>query len=194
MRWHPGDRRAHTGEGMEEGPLPLRIPCLILVTALAAVPHLLAQGRFEVVGARTLKDAVPRDFYLEGNAVPVEKRNAVLIETPSGARVLAALVVTSGFASRFPQKYSGMLISEGTLSLCSRPLSVGSYGFGLREPAATSNANARFVLYNQAGQKIWECVARKDFRLKEPRPLQAVVDTARLARLYLGRYWIELGP
>jgi hypothetical protein len=168
------------------------MPLLIAVFAILTAPLCRAQGVFEILGGRRLKDAIPRDFYLEGNAVPVEKRNAALIETPSGARLLVALVVTSGWASQLPHKYSGMLISEGPLSLCGNPLTVGSYGFGLHRPAVTSRSNAQFVLYNQAGQKIWECAVKKNPQLTEPRPIQATVDTPHSARLYLGRYWLEL--
>jgi hypothetical protein len=124
----------------------------------------------------------------------VEKRNAVLIKSPSGTRVLLALVVTSGWASQLPHKYSGMLISEGPMSLCGHPLTVGSYGFGLHRPAFESTGNAEFVLYNQAGQRIWACAATKDLHLTEPRPLQVILDTPRSAQVYLGRYRLELQP
>jgi hypothetical protein len=179
---------------MKERSFPLRIPFLFLVFMLAAPPIGLAQGGFAILGGRRLKDAIPRDFYLEGNAVPVEKRNALLIETPSGGRVLLALVVTSGWASQLPHKYSGMLISEGLLSVCGNSLAVGSYGFGLHRPALPSSSDAEFILYNQAGHKIWECAAKKNLHLSEPRPLQAILDTPRSARVYLGRYWVELRP
>jgi hypothetical protein len=179
---------------MKPGKLPLRSASSILVLTLAAALLGVAQGGFELVTGRKLRDAIPRDFYLEGSALPVEKRNAVLIKTPSGTRVLLALLVTSGWASQLPHKYSGMLISEGPLSVCGHPLMVGSYGFGLQRQAFESIRDAEFILYNQAGQKIWECLAKKDLRLTEPRPLQAVLDTPHSARVYLGRYGLELRP
>lgn len=179
---------------MNRGKQSLRIACSIVVFTLAGVPSGFSQGRFRILSAKSLKRAVPRDFYLEGSAVPVEKRNATLIETPSGAKVLIGLLVTSGYASQLPQKYSGMLISEGSLSVCGNPVAVGSYGFGLHRSAASDNADAEFVLYNQAGQAIWDCAARKDLRLREPRPLQVILGTHASARLYLGRYWAELEP
>jgi hypothetical protein len=170
----------------------MRLPFLILVFALTVAPLGRAQRGFEVSTDGSLKGTIPRDFYLEGSAIQVEDRNAVLIETPSGARVLLALVVASGWASRLPHKYSGMLISEGPLSICGTPLTVGSYGFGLHRPTGPSGSNAEFVLFNQAGQEISECVAKKDPHLREPRPVQAIVDTPYSARLYLGRYWVQL--
>lgn len=162
--------------------------------ALLASSWALAQGGFEVLSRKALSSAVPRDFYLQGSALLVERRNAVLLESPSGARALAALIVTSGWASRFPHKYAGMLITEGKLAVCGNPLGVGSYAFGVQRPEITNAGAAEFLLYNQAGQEIGACAVRKDLQLKEPRPLQAVVDGPRSARLYVGRYWVELRP
>jgi len=179
---------------VKRGSLPLRIASSILVLTLAAAPLGLAQGGFQILTGRKLKDAIPRDFYLEGSALAVEKRNAVLVETPSGKRVLLALIVTSGWASQLPHKYSGMLISEGPLSVCGRRLMVGSYGFGLHRPAVESTRDAQFILYNQAGQRIWGCFAKKDLHLREPRPLQTILETPHSARLYIGRYELELRP
>lgn len=170
----------------------MRVHALILAFVLVVAQLGHGQRGFEVSTHGGLKGTIPRDFYLEGSAIRVEDRNAVLIETPSGARVLFALVVASGWASRLPHKYSGMLISEGPLSVCGTPLLVGSYGFGLHPPARPSGSNAEFVLFNQAGGEISECVAKRDFYLREPRPVQVIVDTADSARLYLGRYWVQL--
>ena len=167
---------------------------MLLLSALATGPLCLAQGRFEVLGGKALNSAVPRDFYLEGNAVPVEKHDAALIRTPSGARVLTALVATTGWASQDPHKYMGLLISEGSLSVCGNRLDAGSYGFGLQRSNANRNSDAEFALYNQAGKKIVGCHVPKDLHLKGPRPLQVVVDSATSARLYLGRYRVELRP
>lgn len=136
--------------------------------------------------------AMPKDFYLEGSAIPTEKRNAVLVRTPAEFRVLFALLDTTGYSSQTQEKYIGMLITEGSLLLGGVQVEVGSYGFGLERPAATSNADGKFVLYNQAGQKVGECVAKKDTTPSEPpRPLQLVFSQGK-ARLYLGRYWLEL--
>jgi hypothetical protein len=174
--------------------LSLSVLGWVLVVGCTSSPLALPQGRFQIIGGRNLTDAIPRDFYLEGSAMRVEKRNAVLIKTPSGARVLVALLVTSGFASRLPHKYVGMLISEGPVALCGSGLSVGSYGFGLRRLPDRNARDAEFLLYNQAGEEIGGCAAKKDLRLKEPRPLQATIAAPGSARLYFGRYWVELEP
>src|SRR5438128_6964779 len=128
------------------------------------------QSALVQVRGKEFDSAVPKDFYLEGNAIPTEKRNAALLKTPGGARVLFALIDTTGYSSEIKKKYIGMVIAEGAVSVCGNALGVGSYGFGLDKPAATSDADATFFLYNQAGEKAAECAAKKDTELKLPRP------------------------
>lgn len=151
-----------------------------------------AENSFKQITGKGFDSAMPKDFYLEGNAIPTEKRNAALVKNPAGARVLVALIDTSGYSSQIQQKYYGMLITEGSVSVCGSNAAVGSYGFGLEKPGAKSDGDAKFFLYNQAGEKVGECAAKKDDQLKTPKPLQVVLSEERAARLYLGRYWIEL--
>jgi hypothetical protein len=151
-----------------------------------------AQGAFEQLTGKAFESAVPNDFYLEGNRIPVEKRNAALLKTPAGARLVLALIDTTGYSSQIKQKYIGMVITEGTVSVCGVSLSVGSYGFGLEKPAASSSEDAKFFLYNQAGDKVGDCAAKKDNALKQPKPLGVVLSKEGGARLYLGRYFLEL--
>jgi hypothetical protein len=152
-----------------------------------------AQGVFKVEKGEAFNKIVPRDFVLEENAIPTEKRNTVLVVTPSGARVVAGLLDTSGYSSQVQEKYLGMLISEGNVEVCGNQVGVGSYGFGLaKSPGATQGKTSRFMLYDQAGKKIVECTAEWDSNLKGPRPLQVVVGGGGTARLYVSRTWVEL--
>jgi hypothetical protein len=145
-----------------------------------------AQGAFEQISGKAFDSAIPNDFYLEGNRIPVQKRNAALLKTPAGARLLLGLIDTTGYSSQIQEKYMGMVITEGKVSACDIPLSVGSYGFGLEKPAG------KFFLYNQAGEKVGECGAKKDSAVKQPKPFNIVLGKNGGARLYLGRYFIEL--
>jgi len=151
-----------------------------------------AQGAFEQVTGKTFDGALPDKFYLEGNAIPTQKRNAAMLKTPAGARLIMALLDTSGYSSRIQEKYKGMLITEGSIFLGDLNVGVGSYGFGLETPEPTSDADAKFFLYDQAGEKVGECAAKKDAQIERPRPLQVVLGKEGPAKLYLGRYWIEL--
>jgi hypothetical protein len=136
-----------------------------------------------------IEGALPGNFYLEGNAIPTEKRNAVLISTANAPRVLFALIDTTGYSSQIQQKYIGMMISEGKLDVCGNDLGVGSYGFGLEKPEAQSNPEAQFRVYDQAGKQLFACGAAKDSKLTNPKPLQVAKSSS---RLYLGRYWVEV--
>ena len=84
--------------------------------------------------------------------------------------------------------------SGGPLSLCGNSLKAGTYAFGLRRPAAAHGGDSKFVLYDQAGETVRECISKRDPDLTGPRPLQAVSHTPNSVRLYLGRYWIEMRP
>ncbi len=167
---------------------------LVVAICLVGARALPGQGSFEPVTGKAFDSAVPKDFYLEGNAIPTEKRNAVLVRTPARARLLLALIDTTGYSSQIRQKYVGMIIAEGKVSVCGQALGVGSYGFGLDRPRDPSEGGAMFFAYNQAGEKLIECAAQRDSKIKNPRPLQVVSEKGEAARFYLGRYWLELGP
>jgi hypothetical protein len=171
------------------GKISLAVLGCLLLAGARAVP---AQEGFEQVAGKLFDAAVPRDFYLEGNAIPVEKRNAVLLRTPSGARVVVALLDTSGYSSQVQEKYVGMIVAELPLSLGGAPVGVGSYGFGLKKPGAGSGAKAEVILYDQAGARIGAGAAELDVGMKGPVPLQVTLKKGSPARLYLGRYWVGL--
>ena len=170
--------------------------CGLILTAIAVLIGMprgtCAQGSFQQISGKAFESAIPNDFYLEGNRIPVEKRNAALLKTPAGARLVLALIDTTGYSSQVKQKYIGMVITEGQVSMCSVPLSVGSYGFGLEKPAPIGTEDAKFFLYNQAGEKIGECAAKKDSAVKQPKPLNIVLNKQAGARLYLSRYFLDL--
>jgi len=160
---------------------------LVAMALLMGMPgRARAQGGFELMSGKAFDSAIPNDFYLEGNRIPVQKRNAALVKTPAGARLVLALIDTTGYSSQIQQKYIGMVITEGKVSVCDVPLSVGSYGFGLDRTAG------KFFLYNQAGEPVGDCAAQKDNAVKQPKPLNVVVSKEGGSRLYLGRYFLEL--
>jgi hypothetical protein len=164
-------------------------PGILLLFATLAVPAF-AQHQFEVVTGKPFDSAVPKDFYLEGNAIPTAKRNATLLHLPSGARALFSLIDTSGYSADIIAKYVGMIITEGDVSVCGQKVGVGSYGFGWARPATGVDEAGKFSLYNQAGAKLVECSTPRDANLKQPRPLQVVIGGT--TRLYYGKHYVEL--
>ncbi|HET7215572.1 MAG TPA: hypothetical protein VFL79_18425 [Terriglobia bacterium] len=152
-----------------------------------------AQGVFKVETGEAFNKIVPRDFVLEENSIPTEKRNSALVLTPSGGRLVAGLLDTSGYSSQVQEKYLGMLISEGTVDVCGHQVATGSYGFGLAKTKGVAGGHpSRLFLYNQAGKMVAECATSWNENLKNPRPLQVVVGGGGTARLYLGRTWVGL--
>jgi len=162
---------------------------VLILTGAAGV--LTAQAGFEVIGGKAFDSAFVKDFYLEGNSIPTEKRNAALIKTPSAARVEFALLDTSGYSSQVQEKYTGMVISEGPVTVCGVKLGVGSYGFGTKLPHPPGGGDAQVFFYDQAGAKLGECSASRDMALKTPKPLQVTVSGGK-ARLYLGIYGLDI--
>jgi hypothetical protein len=162
-----------------------------LALGVAYIPSSLqAQGNFQVVKGKPFEEAIPTDFYLEGNRIPTQKRNSVLAKTPAGARVVLGLIDTSGYSSHIQQKYEGMIISEGSFTLCGQKIGVGSFGFGNTKPMATSNEDMKLMIYDQAGNKVAECSGKKDSSLAQPSPLQIVIGNP--SKLYLTRYGFDL--
>lgn len=158
---------------------------------LGGIPSsLLAQGSFQVVKGKAFEDAIPNDFYLEGNRIPTQKRNSVLVKTPAGARVVFGLIDTTGYSSQIQQKYEGMIISESNFTLCGQKIGIGSFGFGHTKPLATSSEDMKLMIYDQAGNKIAECAGKKDAALAQASPLQMVSGNP--SKLYLGRYGFDL--
>ncbi len=151
-----------------------------------------AQGGFQPVSADAFNKAVPADFYLENNRIPVEKRNAAVVSNPAGKQVVVGLLDTTGYSSQIQQKYTGMLITETKLGICGTAFGVGSYGFGLEHPPASSNGDATFRVFDQAGDKLAECGAKRDDSVKQPRPLAVSTAKGGPTKLYLGKYAVEI--
>lgn len=167
---------------------------LVAVLVIAAECAAFAQSGWKIESGKPFRSAMVKDFYLEGNAIPTEERNAALLSTPSGARLLVGLIDTTGYSSAIKQKYIGMMIAEGSVNLCGKGVGVGSYGFGLDRPAANSKDDAKFHLYDQAGHEVASCGSSRDAELKMPKPLQVVISKDGTPWLYLGRFRVELKP
>jgi hypothetical protein len=168
--------------------LRLLVPILLVLTAGSAI----AQSQFQLVTGKAFDSALPKDFYLEGNAIPTAKRNAAMVTSPSGARAVFSLLDTTGYASNIIEKYVGMIITEGDLTICGQKVTVGSYGFGWVQSPRSEDKPGTFLLYNQAGAKLAECSTPRDANVKVPRPLQVVVNADGTAALYHGRNSVSL--
>jgi hypothetical protein len=144
-----------------------------------------------VITGKAFDAAIPRDFYLEGNAIPTEKRNAAFIHLQTGARAVFALIDTSGYAQDIQTKYVGMLIIESQMAICNGILMPGSYGFGWQHPPAGEGDEGpgKITIYDQGGRSMQTCATPRDAQLEQPRPLQVQTGPGGTGRLYYGRHF-----
>jgi hypothetical protein len=154
---------------------------------LASVP---AAAQLEKLEGKAFDGAYVRDFYLEGNAIPTQKRNTVVAKGADGKRLVFSLLDTTGYSTEIQQKYIGMLIVERPLTLGSAKVAAGAYGFGLKKPQPPEGAGTLFV-YDVGGAKVAETPASHDAALARPVPLQVVTKDGK-SRLYAGRHWVEI--
>ena len=162
---------------------------LLLFVGVAAIPAF-AQPRQPVtlITGKAFDAAVPRDFYLEGNAIPTEKRNAAFLRLPSGGRALFALIDTTGYAQDIQTKYVGMFIIESSMGICGAVLQTGSYGFGWVRPKPGAEEGPGLIsIYDQAGRSVGSCATSPEGKLEQPRPLQVLPGPGGTGRLYYGR-------
>lgn len=155
-----------------------------VVTLAAAVPApAFAQEPLE---GKAFDSAYVKDFYLEGNAIPTQKRNTVILKGTDGARMVFGLLDTTGYSAEIQQKYVGMMIVERKLTLGGAAIGVGAYGFGLEKPTPAEGPG-KLMVYDVGGNKVLGVAAQYDAALAQPVPLQFTNG-----RLYLGRHWVEV--
>ncbi|BCS32270.1 hypothetical protein TBR22_A14800 [Luteitalea sp. TBR-22] len=160
---------------------PLAVAVAALVT-LAPVPvH--AQ---EKLAGKAFDAAAVKDFYLEGNAIPAQKRNTVVLKGADGKRMVFGLLDTSGYSTDIQQKYAGMLILERKTSIGGAAVGTGAYGFGLQKGTPPEGPGT-LVIYDVGGDKVVQVPAQWDAALPRPVPLQVLNG-----RLYVGRHWVDV--
>jgi hypothetical protein len=162
--------------------------CGVLVLGVVALAASVPAPAFaqEPLEGKAFDSAYVRDFYLEGNAIPTQKRNTVILKGADGKRMVFGLLDTTGYSAEIQQKYVGMLIVERKLTLGGAAIGAGAYGFGLDKPTPPEGAG-KLVLYDVGGAKVGEAAAQYDAALAQPMPLQFANG-----RLYVGRHWVEV--
>ena len=161
--------------------------CATAALALAPVP---AAAQVEKLEGKAFDGAYVRDFYLEGNSIPTQKRNTVMLKGTDGKRLVFSLLDTTGYSAEIQAKYIGMLIVERPVVLGTAKLAAGAYGFGLRKPQPPEGPGTLFV-YDVGGAKVAEAPASHDAEIARPVPLQVVTKDGK-SRLYAGRHWVEI--
>jgi len=154
-----------------------------LALAVLAPPTAQAQEKLE---GKAFDSAYVRDFYLEGNSIPTQKRNTVVLKGADGKRLVFGLLDTSGYSAEIQQKYAGMMILERKVTVGDAALGAGAYGFGVQK-GTPAEGPGKFLVYDVGGAKVAEAVAQHDKALAQPVPLQV-----QNGRLYVGRHWVEV--
>lgn len=157
------------------------------VLALASAP---AAAQVEKLEGKAFDGAYVRDFYLEGNAIPTQKRNTVVLKGADGKRLVFSLLDTTGYSTEIQQKYIGMLILERPVTLGTAKVAAGAYGFGLKKPQPPEGPGTLFV-YDVGGAKVAETAASHDAEIARPVPLQVLTKEGK-SRLYVGRHSVEI--
>jgi len=158
---------------------------LALAVALAALVPAPAAAQEKLEG-KAFDSAFVKDFYLEGNAIPTQKRNTVILKGADGKRMVFGLLDTTGYSTEVQQKYAGMMILERKATLGGVAVGTGAYGFGVVK-GTPAEGPGKLVVYDVAGAKVGEAAAQWDAALAQPVPLQFVNG-----RLYVGRHWVEI--
>ncbi len=167
------------------GVLAIVAACFVGFGASEAV----AQSHFTQVTGKDFDSGFVKDFYLEGNSIPTQKRNAAMLKCKMGKRALFALLDTSGYGANIQQKYNGMALVEMKLTVGTLTLGTGAYGFGIKKGAAEGPVTV--IFYDVAGEKVGETEAPYDKELKQPVPLAVTVEQDK-AHLCLGKNCLTL--
>jgi hypothetical protein len=162
----------------------------LAVTATLALASVPAAAQVEKLEGKAFDIAYVRDFYLEGNSIPTQKRNTVVLKGADGKRLVFSLLDTTGYSTEIQQKYLGMLILERPVTLGTAKVGAGAYGFGLKKPQPPEGPGTLFV-YDVGGAKVGEAAASHDAEIARPVPLQVVTKDGK-SRLYAGRHWVEI--
>lgn len=160
------------------GALALAVALVALVPAPVA-----AQEKLE---GKAFDSAYVKDFYLEGNAIPTQKRNTVILKGADGKRMVFGLLDTTGYSAEIQAKYAGFAIVEKKASIGGVPVATGTFGLGVVK-GTPAEGPGKLVVYDVAGAKVGEAVAQWDSALAQPVPLQFTNG-----RLYVGRHWVEV--
>ncbi len=134
-----------------------------------------------VTGADLAK-ILPSTYFFRGLSATTQARNASALKYSDGFFVIAALVDTSGYSSDIKAKYTGLFITEKSLSIGGKTLPPGEYGMGF-------NADGKFHIMDVAANELAVADSPKDAKLARPVPLKIVVENGE-TRLYLGRNYV----
>ncbi len=136
-----------------------------------------------ILTAPELKTLVPQNYFFGGRLAPVEGRNSAGLRLANGKLLVAAPLVTSGYATAMVEKLQGLLISESAVMIESMELKPGAYGFGFKA--------GKFVVMDVGANDVLSVTAHRDDKMHAAVPLK-IVEQEGNYRLYAGRDFVTL--
>ena len=160
----------------------------VAVAVLIASSSLWAQkGGVQVQPEDKLAKFLPATVFLDGENVPTQKRNAVLVEM-DGKKAIVSLIDTAGYSSAYQEKYTGVILTQGPVKIGAKTLAAGAYGFGQSKAGEHDKAAVTIHVYDIGGNKVAEIPTEREADMKGVRPVQVVAGADGSAKLYLGPY------
>src|SRR5205085_11485913 len=160
---------------------------ITVLLAVSAAQNANSKGAV-LVSDQRLKQLLPATVFIDGENVPTQERNAVLVQFPNGKVLLASLIDTAGYSSAYQEKYAGVLLSQSRFTLGNKNLDAGAYAIGQKK----NGDSVTVYVYNLGGEKLAELPTEKQENLRPVQPLQVISAAAGSARLYVGPYYLSL--
>jgi hypothetical protein len=88
-------------------------------------------------------------------------------------RILVGILDTGGYGADRTQKYNGMSVLEGKLSIGGQAMSTGACGFGIKRPVLPARGPATILVYDIAGEKVAYLSATLDSECLSENPVTA---------------------
>ncbi|PYY14373.1 MAG: hypothetical protein DMG61_03170 [Acidobacteria bacterium] len=160
---------------------------IAVLLAVSAAQNANSKGAV-LVSDQRLKQLLPATVFIDGENVPTQERNAVLVQFPNGKVLLASLIDTAGYSSAYQEKYAGVLLSQTGFTVGAKSLDAGAYAIGQKKNADS----VTIYVYNLGGEKVAEVPTERQENLRPLKPLQVIVAADGTARLYLGPYYVPV--
>ena len=173
---------------MRHRPFAVVVLAVMLATSVAWGQ----QGTVQVQPQDEMAKFLPATVFLDGENVPTQKRNAVLVQI-AGKKTIFSLVDTSGYSAAYQQKYIGVVLTQGPVKIGSSTLAPGAYGFGESKAGDQNNAAVTLHIYDIGGKEVAQVPTEHQSDMKGVRPLQVKIGGDGAA-LYLGPYHVTLAP
>jgi hypothetical protein len=163
------------------------VPFLAMALVLASLCAYAQKTGVQVQPEDKMAKFLPATVFLDGENVPTQKRNAVLVEI-GGKKTIIANVDTAGYSSAYQEKYTGVILTQAPVKIGSLSLPAGAYGFGQSKQGEHDAAQVTVHVYDIGGKEVGTFATEHEANMKGVRPLQVKSAADGAAQLYFGPY------